>query len=459
MDSVGSSAEKAAEDVEKLQEEVYTLVDYASDLDSIWNRAFDISFGSQIAGDDTASMLKDMRDGFNEAAKAIRETKEEINAMEASLQSLAADRKILEFQLKVATDYGDTKRATEIRAELAENSAEAADKASDLTEKQKELDKSLAMSSRELRGNSAAARRNRAAVLDLVQSYQQQIIALAESGASKDTLQRKTRELRADFIRNLSQMGYNRQEVYRYAASFDHLSTIIKRVPRNITVDANTNPATQAINEWLARNNNHKVRVEADLYGLPDRVTGGTYSPSNVDVGSGGMYTPNLYASDMDTPSLDAAINVTNAPSFVGRIAGNMGMAIMASGGQVQNAAEYHATGGVHGMHPGAPQGTDTTPAWLTPGEFVQRKAAVQHYGAPFMNAINNMQIPKNFATGGPVGATNTGGQSGIMTVELMPHQLRQLKNALSVEIGIGNQQVANAANRANMDLSSRGAN
>jgi hypothetical protein len=34
-------------------------------------------------------------------------------------------------------------------------------------------------------------------------------------------------------------------------------------------------------------------------------------------------------------------------------------------------------------------------------GEFMQKKKAVNHYGLPFMQALNNMQIPKMFAEGG----------------------------------------------------------
>lgn len=58
---------------------------------------------------------------------------------------------------------------------------------------------------------------------------------------------------------------------------------------------------------------------------------------------------------------------------------------------QVGNAGDFHrlATGGsVHG-----PGGIDNVPAWLTAGEFVMRKAAVNRFGAGFMSRINNMDI------------------------------------------------------------------
>ena len=42
---------------------------------------------------------------------------------------------------------------------------------------------------------------------------------------------------------------------------------------------------------------------------------------------------------------------------------------------------QYEAVGGLAKNHPGEPKGTDTVPAWLTPGEFVVNKEATDMYG------------------------------------------------------------------------------
>lgn len=47
----------------------------------------------------------------------------------------------------------------------------------------------------------------------------------------------------------------------------------------------------------------------------------------------------------------------------------------------------YRAKGG------DGPKGTDTVPAWLTHGEFVQRRAAVDFWGKRFMQRINNLDV------------------------------------------------------------------
>ncbi|EOH95862.1 hypothetical protein UAY_03288 [Enterococcus moraviensis ATCC BAA-383] len=61
-------------------------------------------------------------------------------------------------------------------------------------------------------------------------------------------------------------------------------------------------------------------------------------------------------------------------------------------GGEV----EFHASGGLAGIF--KKKGTDTVPAMLTPGEFVQRRAAVSTFGLDFMNKVNNLDVRGAFS-------------------------------------------------------------
>ena len=54
------------------------------------------------------------------------------------------------------------------------------------------------------------------------------------------------------------------------------------------------------------------------------------------------------------------------------------------------------------GQHPGAPKGTDTVPAWLTPGEFVVNAEAVREFG-PEIKAMNDTGRAIQKAQGGTV--------------------------------------------------------
>lgn len=70
-----------------------------------------------------------------------------------------------------------------------------------------------------------------------------------------------------------------------------------------------------------------------------------------------------------------------------------------AMGGMLRRASGGEISGAI--MGPGGPT-SDSIMAALSNGEFVVKTAAVQKYGLPFLNAINNGQYPK-FAAGGSV--------------------------------------------------------
>jgi tape measure domain-containing protein len=67
----------------------------------------------------------------------------------------------------------------------------------------------------------------------------------------------------------------------------------------------------------------------------------------------------------------------------------------------------------VGGRVPGGGDG-DTVPALLTPGEYVVRRPAVEHYGVPLLHALNRLHLPvQKFAQGGPVLPVLPRGQIG----------------------------------------------
>jgi TP901 family phage tail tape measure protein len=78
--------------------------------------------------------------------------------------------------------------------------------------------------------------------------------------------------------------------------------------------------------------------------------------------GQGGMPVPNTWPQGVHPPT---AADIQNLPGPWG--------------------PKRFATGG--------PSGTDTIPAWLSPGEEVEQKGAVDKYGAPFMDALNQQKI------------------------------------------------------------------
>src|SRR5690606_13054457 len=123
------------------------------------------------------------------------------------------------------------------------------------TKSEKDLQKAQDATSKSLDGTTEASREQRAQVLDLIQAYQDQIVALANSGLSQDEVRRRTQQLRDEFIRQLTQMGYNRAEVDKYAKAFDDFATVVAKLPKNVNVSINANPALRALDEYIAKIN------------------------------------------------------------------------------------------------------------------------------------------------------------------------------------------------------------
>jgi len=242
--------------VEQVQEEVRTLLDYGSDLDEVISRAFDIRYSDILQIDRIA-------DAWDDLSQRISDATESIEQLKASQQDLAADRAIKEYFLSVAESYGDMLRAAQLRDEIAELDRQQAENARELRQQQ-------LIAGGDLTSTEPASRESRAALLDLVREYQDYIVTLAETGASQDELRQATAEAREEFIRQATELGYQEEVVLEYAQAFDDVTTAIDNVPRDITVDANVNPALQALNEL-----NAKLNESIDLAERLNRVTGG----------------------------------------------------------------------------------------------------------------------------------------------------------------------------------------
>lgn len=442
----GDTAKKAGKDAasgaKEAKAEIYTLVDYARDLESVWKRAFDIRFSGQQSYDKIAGSWFKIADAFENAEERVRDLRLELRSLNADVNSLQADVSQQEYFLRIALEYGDTRRAEQIQARIGELNAELAKKNDEVTKTTKELGKAQQDTSRDLEGNSEAARTNRGDILGLVQAYQDHIGKLAESGMGTADLQRVTEELRRQFVEQGVQLGYSRADLEKYARAFDDVTYAINNVPRNITVTAtaNMNPAELAMREWLARKRTVTVDTQVNA---PSSVSGGTYRPSSVAVGGGGISTPTIKT---DTPLV---VKLENRPGSWR----NVFNLFFDSGGMVP---EYHATGGVAGLHPGRPKGSDIVPAWLTPGEAVTQKRAVDYYGPGFFNALNEMKVPRYFAQGWN-NRGNAGAAGALGMVSLSAMTIQQLAAAIKPHLYLDGREVAQSVSRANARSTSVG--
>ncbi|UOE45890.1 phage tail tape measure protein [Agromyces larvae] len=385
-------------------ERIRTLVDWANDLSSVMKRAFDIRFGGQQGLDTIASGWSKIQKATESSAKAIRDLHNDI-------ADLTADRSMKEFWLTVAEGYGDTLRAGKLSAELGELDAKLADANSKLADEQ-------AKSSKTLVGNSDAAIENRSALLGLVGNYQDYLAALASSGASQADVEATARQLKAEFIQQATQMGYNRDEVDKYAVAFDGMTLAIQRVPRDITVDANTDPALQALAEFEAR-----ARQSGAAAG------GGFSRAFEEAAGEPVVQVKYRLPSYAELMRMQQTIrDQTGDQNF--RIAlgpGGQGGQVFgySSGGYVGDGGKYEPKGIVHG------------------GEFVFSKAATKAIG------VRNLAYAHQMAKSGraPVAA---GGGSSFDPAMLLPiyDMLGQVRDAVGITLpGAAVQSLVGAQN------------
>ncbi|KZE41431.1 phage tail tape measure protein [Microbacterium sp. T32] len=263
LDFVDASARKAGKGVNDLGEKIRTVSDYARDLGSILSDSVTFRFGSSIAYDKVLSQYSRMRKEAADATKSVDDLRRKIRDTEAELTGLGADRTGLEYSLAIASQYGDTIRASELASQIAKIDSDAAAKRADLSNLNGELITAQDALNYSLAGNSDAAVAARDNVLKLVTAYEEYLTALANSGVGQDDLKTKAQELRTEFENQLTQMGYSSDEVNEiFSPAFQGFSDIIERFPRNVTLDANVDPAQRALDEFLAKNAEKKIDVD-----------------------------------------------------------------------------------------------------------------------------------------------------------------------------------------------------
>lgn len=448
----GGGPKKAAKDAKGLKEELYTLKNYASDLAEIWSRAFEIRFSGQQTIDSVTKSLRGIADRFEDAEQKVRDLRLQLQALEGDLTGMQAELSKQQYHLSIATEYGDTARAEQLTASIAKLQADLAAKQAEVAKTSKELGKAQAATSRDLEGTSDAAIQNRSDLIGLVKQYQDHIKALAESGMGQKDLQKETEKLRKDFVAQASQLGFNRTELKKYEVAFQDVKRAIDTVPRNITVNANMNPAEQAVNEWIAKANKKKATVNANV-SMPKSlgsIGGGQFRPSSV----------------FSNGSLSVSKVTAREGSTVRIVGGGPGKGIMqmiATGGLVDALKPlYRASGGPAEWAKMYAKGTDTIPAMLTPGEYVVQKKAVDFYGPEVMQAINRMKVPKQFftASGAPErGVQGLSAHGGRVTVDLSPSSVQAVAHAVQPYLVVDGKVIQQANGAANRRASNVGAN
>ena len=478
-----AAQKKAAAEAKKAAERVYTLSDYISDLSGVMNDAFSFRWGLQQEVDNTADAFQRMvdrqreaREAIQDAKQSIRDYKQELRDLKAEMNGLKAERNTLQYQLKVAVDYGDNIRAKEIRAQLGENSASISGNKNDQSKNlkdtakaQKDLSKAQKDAKANLKGTSKSAREQRSAVLDLVSSYQDQITAIANSGLSQKETAKQVDKLKKKFEAQMTQLGYNRDEVKKYSKSFDDIKTIVNKVPKNLTIKVGS-PADTALRQWRKKNTSGKgLSKSVPIKTSVGRPSGGSGVSNWRKKNTGGRGLSKKIKIPVTTGfSSGGAKKAARAASLVAGIGletARMNAALKKGGwistakavGHASNIARYkgklqsgnYAKGGFTGRGK-----VDDEAGIVHKGEYVFRKDQVnQSTGLPYPAALASMMAGSRSTTVNASAAVPS-----VLQVELSPTDRNLLAQAgVQPIIAIGDKQIAGATARANVASGVRG--
>jgi TP901 family phage tail tape measure protein len=467
-DKITTGTKKATDTMNKLKsaasKTVRTVIDYAADLVGIFKRIDDIQFSKQTGLDQIADGWKNIGDKAKDAEKAIKDA-------EATISGIKADKSVLEYQLTVATRYGDVKRIASINAQLAKKNIELANAEKAKADATDAANKSLDVNTK---GTSA----NRAAMLDMLGKYQSYIQALAATGMKGTELETSVANLKKDFTDQATALGYNSEELKTYTGQFDQYVKTIHDTPRDVTVEFQAKKSAEfnAVQEYLAKEHKLFVKVVRSDDGTLNTVGSGASSSSGSTSGAGSsgstaLAKPSLAADQ----SRIAYIENTILPAKKTALANAANIRLLSERIYEQNRlkadittlsleitnlksrirANSYATGGfIQGPGTGT---SDSVPAMLSNGEYVVNAAAVRSYGVDFMNSLNQMKVGRMPANMG----SNAGSSSGSGIVYLSPDDRALLRAAIDrpVNLFADSTKIASTANTGNILLAQRGLN
>lgn len=439
-DGVGDLGDAADDAAQK----VYTLVDYAGDLKSVFDRAFDIRNGPEAALDAITTKTLDIADAFKKAEQTVRDLRATITSLKADIQGLNSDISIQEYFLGIAREYGDTKRATAIEADLAKKRAELAEKSNQLKDKNGELKNALDATSRSTEGNSRQAILNRQNLRDLTQANAAYIQALAASGASQEVLRQKTEELRQKFIQQTTQMGFSRQEVGRYSQSFRDLTQVINSIPRKITVDTSgLKPAAAALKEFAAKAASEMNKVRNAANGAGGAINGASGAANNARGAGAGAYAQYQIEARAAAIKAQALANILSLNAQIATAGTGPGSAALRAILLAQISMWRNIGGFMTGGYTGSGAAGDVAGV-VHRGEYVIPKGDVnQSTGLPYSDALGRLM---GGAPSRSVAPSAQAQSAGVPTVSLSAGTIQAIAQATGKAIYLDGRMIADAS-------------
>lgn len=462
LKSATKEAVKAADAVKKVSERVKQGI---SNSYAYRNSIYDVALG-----------WLDMSDAAKAAEKRIEDLRKTIEESGNTIDELTAKQGKLEYQLEIALKYGDTLRAAEIEAELAQVRTDIGTATVTRDEAQAEVDQGV--TTRQL------IEKNRA-LQDMANRYADLTAWMMITAPAGTDLNEVIKKQVTEFYNAAIAMGYTEEEAKAMATVLNNeLTTSIEDIPDTIDIGVNVgvDGAMTLLGKVITKitevpkSTNTSVNADAtdaengvndanDAFStLPATVT------TKIEIVTTEAYDKVKYMVGFMNQRLNEIlkpqikVNTESAynkvKSFVSMVNAQLDLiksktitvtTIHQSAGGSALGVVRRAQGGLV-TGPGTAT-SDSIAARLSNGEFVVKAAAVQYYGTDFMNSLNNMSLQSGAMA--PVQMTSAGSQ----TVYLSTEDRQLLRAAIDRPIALytDNATIARSANEGNSILAQRG--
>lgn len=403
---------------EKTPEEEFK--DYISRLSNAMSEALDKFWDMTTATDNYQKSLLTLRKRLDDSIKKVKELRKENSNLATEIRGDQVKLADLDYFQSIANKYGDKQRAEEARVEADSIRASIQEKKEKIATNDKEIE-STNRTRLALHGYSEAAIENRASLAGLQRQMLEMIKTYAAQGHSSEQVRAYAQRLKAEFVQQATQMGFNRATVNQYARAFDSLSYSIQHVPRHV-----------------------QVQVDADTSRARSALNGIAHSAPSIPMST---YASNPWQPTHDVQAWANRAVIAFRAAVSGIRAGIGGFRGYAEGGLVPGRTPSDRRR--DNLLVNSPSG----PVGLQSGEFVVRSAAVQRYGVGILDAINNMRVPQV----APTVVNNSRPEAKEVRVRLSQDQIAAIGRAVSTSVTIGTQSIGNASARANVNDSNRG--
>ena len=343
------------------------------------------------------------------------------------------------MQLQVAIRYGDTVRADVIRAKLGEANKQLDDAQTTIDSQGNTIKENEKTLNKGLTGKSEVAINNRSQVLGMIQGYDPYIQAILSTSKNADEAKKKIGTLRESFMKNGEALGFDPKELETYAKHFDSMSIVLEKLPRDVTIEFNGDPALAAIRSFVEKAN--------------DLLDGGDDSTKKKLIK---QTLISLRTKLAERQTFFDSITGTDTWSQKGK--GEVGRQISGISSTITRLEKEYKKMATGGFVQGAGSGTsDSIPTMLSNGEYVITAQSVSRYGLDFMNSLNQQRV--GYAQ--PTQQYGSSSSNDPQMVYLSPDDRALLRAAIDrpVNLYTENAKIAQSANAGNVMLARRGTN